>query len=244
LIANKANNINKMHQYPNFNDHQFINYEDPSKLYNWRTRVNPVFRLLDDKRWLDNFFEKGELALSCLSNFKNYAEEYQGDKDEGIGLVWYNATNGDTNAVFYEAGLNAHVFCTTHEINEKIISDFNAVGCIKIHNPNYFALDIMRSLGNCTQGISGSCIYANSRAFNRDTPNMKEILKKGDHLNNSEFFEEFRTSTIEHELFLKLEKYKYQNEHRMLWFSDTQIKDTIVIKCPDAVKYCERIEFV
>ncbi len=37
------------------------------------------------------------------------------------------------------------------------------------------------------------------------------------------------------ELFLKLDKYEYQNEYRLVWFSNEEIKNSIIVRCPEAV---------
>ena len=45
------------------------------------------------------------------------------------------------------------------------------------------------------------------------------------------------------ELFMKYKKYEHQQEHRLAWFSERKIKKGIVVQCPEAIQYCERVLF-
>ena len=45
------------------------------------------------------------------------------------------------------------------------------------------------------------------------------------------------------EAFIKLKKYSDQNEYRLVWFTGKNPTDHIIIKCPEAIQFCERIEF-
>lgn len=57
------------------------------------------------------------------------------------------------------------------------------------------------------------------------------------------FYKELAKATFERELFLKKDTYQYQNEYRMLWFVPDKIDASIIIKCPEAIRHCERIDF-
>ena len=41
--------------------------------------------------------------------------------------------------------------------------------------------------------------------------------------------------------FVKLTEYSHQGEYRFIWFAQGSEKDHLDIKCPDALKYCERL---
>lgn len=232
-----------MQDYINYTDHLFQNISDPTIAVNWRVRKRPVYRLMDDKQWLDNFFAHGELALSCLSKFRSYPDEVRGDKDEGDAMIWFENDKGDTHAFKYESGLNAYVFCTTLELNDQVAMDFNAVGAIKIHNPTYFGAEVMKSIPGCEQGIEGDCIYDDSRVYKGYSDKMKALLSTNNFLQNPALAQELMNAACERELFLKLKKYEAQKEFRMLWFTDQKVDSNIIIKCPDAVRFCERIDF-
>ena len=55
--------------------------------------------------------------------------------------------------------------------------------------------------------------------------------------------EELTQITLGVEMFMKHKKYEHQQEHRLLWFSEIQIDNGIVINCPEAIKYCDKIIF-
>lgn len=42
--------------------------------------------------------------------------------------------------------------------------------------------------------------------------------------------------------FLKQKKYQHQSEYRILWQTDREVKESIIINCPEAIKYCEKVE--
>jgi len=215
----------------------------PETQVHWRVRKKPVYRLLDNKQWLDNFFTDGELALSCLSKFRNYPDEIRGDREEGDAMIWFENDKGDTHAFKYESGLNSYVLCTTLELSDKVIKDFNAVGAIKIHNPTYFAAEIMQTIPDCQQGLEGDCIYDDSRVYQGYSDKMKAILSSNNYLRHPALIQELITAACERELFLKLKKYENQNEFRMLWIVDQEVGANLIIKCPNALRFCERIDF-
>jgi hypothetical protein len=198
---------------------------------------------LDNKQWLDNFFNDGEIALSCFSKFRNYADEIRGDKEEGDAMIWFENEKGDIHDFKYESGMNSYILCTTLELNDRVIRDFNAVGAIKIHNSTYFGAEIMQVIPACEQGIEGTCVYDDSRVYRGYSDRMKEILASDDYVNQPSFRNELMNAACERELFLKLKKYESQNEFRLLWFVDQPVASNLVVKCPGAIRFCERIDF-
>lgn len=209
---------------------------------NWRIKSNPVYRLLDNKQWLNNFFEKGELLLSSFSKFKLYPNEIQGDKREGDGMCYFEDSNGTTHAFQYEAGMNSFILSATEKIIEKIIKDFQAVGAIKILNTSLFALEISKKISYCYSGLEGRCNYSDSRVFKiNDNKKIAEMFAVKDYKVDQEFGYELQLLTKEYELFLKAKSYEDQNEYRLIWFTKEMVTSSLTIICPEAVEYCERI---
>lgn len=205
---------------------------------------SPIYRLLDNSQWLDNFFEKGEIMLSCFSKFKKYPNEIQGDKQEGNALAWFEDLTGDTIGFKYESGLNSFVMSTTCSPTEKIKTDFNAVGAIKINDSARFVNEINRTLAVCTGTLEGFCQYSNSRVFQlKDNTLLASLWKGIKSVNDPLFNLELQRQTAENELFLKHARYEYQNEYRAFWFMEEKVSESTVITCPACVKYCERINF-
>ncbi|MFV8467370.1 hypothetical protein [Flavobacterium sp. LB1P62] len=53
----------------------------------WLNRLNPIYRILSDIQYIDDFFVDGNIYLSSFKNFKKYDDEMQGDRTEGQNLV-------------------------------------------------------------------------------------------------------------------------------------------------------------
>jgi len=210
----------------------------------WKVKQNPVYRLLDNSQWLDAFFERGEIQLSCFQKFKHYPNEVQGDPNEGGALCWFDDLEGNTQGFKYEAGFNSYILSTTIEINDKIVGDFNAQGAIKILDTTAFALEISKRVHFCVGGMEGVCEYASGRAFHlKNNLKLREMMKIEGAVNTRQFRNELQIQTAEYELFLKEDKYQYQNEYRLIWLSGEKIDDSKIFECPEALQYCERIDF-
>ena len=100
-----------------------INYSSHIRSFGikWNIKIEPVYRLLDNDDYINNFFEKGEIMLSCFNNFKKNPDEMQGDKEEGQAIVGEFGNGPRNSHVIYESGLNAFVMSTTSKINDTII---------------------------------------------------------------------------------------------------------------------------
>ncbi|TRW25374.1 hypothetical protein FMM05_08710 [Flavobacterium zepuense] len=207
----------------------------------WHIKREPVYRLLDNVDYIENFFRDGEIMISCFNNFKKNPDEMQGDNQEGHAIVGEFGNSGFSNHIIYESGKNAYVMSTTKEITKKVIKDFNAVGAIKITNPAMFGHEIAKKLPFVNSGVEGSCDYETSRVHFLEGEAGK-ILNKLD-WNDPHSHQVFQEITMGMELFLKLEKYKHQQEYRFAWFSKTDVENSIIVKCPEASLLCEKIIF-
>lgn len=210
----------------------------------WNVKREPIFRIFDDVKWMENFFETGEIMLSCFDKFKNYEDEMQGDKDEGNGIVGGTDEKGNVSAVIYESGLNAYVMSTTTELTDEVKSDFNGKCAIKINNPTLFGLELSKKIPFVNSGLEGHCTYAKSRVHFLDNEiENNKMFQNLDFQNDPNSRELFKQITLGMELFLKLEKYKHQKEYRLIWFSKPNVKESIIINCPEAIQLCEKIYF-
>jgi hypothetical protein len=72
---------------------------------------------------------------------------------------------------------------------------------------------------------------------------IAELFKSKGYKVDEEFTYELQTMTQEYELFQKNESYKSQNEYRLIWFTTQPITNSLNIVCPEAIEYCERIDF-
>lgn len=221
-----------------------INYANSSLQLgiDWRIKRDPVYRLLDNITYAEKFFSTGEIMLSSFQKFKQYPNEIQGDVGEGHGFAHSEDLEGNTHIVVYESGENGYVMSTTKILNKEIITDFNSTCAIKINNPTMFGLELCKKIPFVSSGVEGECIYTESKitAYKNEYEKFKGFDFERNRVASEAVFREI-TSGIE--LFSKLNQYKNQNEYRFIWFSDYPILDTIVVKCPEASKYCELIKF-
>lgn len=221
-----------------------INYTHKISSYHvtWLQRINPIYRILSDLQYLEDFFENGNIFLSSFKNFKGYDDEMQGDFSEGNLLVGGFDGKDKSHYISYEGGVNAYVLCATNFLNNKVIKDFNGVGAIKIKDSVNFGKEIARKLPYVNTGIEGDCIYRDSKVRTLENEQNK-IFQKIDFKDSISMKEEISKITLGIELFLKHKKYEHQQEHRLLWFSEVQIDNGIFIHCPEAINYCEKIIF-
>lgn len=212
--------------------------------FDWNLKIDPVYRILDDEKWMNNFFETGEIMLSCFKNFKKNPDEMQGDKNEGEGIIGGEDGKGNHNYVIYDSGMKAYIMSTTRDLTDKVKKDFDGKCAIKIHNPTLFAFEISKKIPFCTSGLEGSCNYESYRTYILSKELSENIAFQNiDFQNDPYSSEKLKAITMGNELFLKLKKYIHQREYRLIWFSNQEVNESILIKCPEAVKFCEPVLF-
>ncbi|MBK8362807.1 MAG: hypothetical protein IPL24_03760 [Bacteroidetes bacterium] len=189
-------------------------------------------------------FETGEIMLSCFNNFRNYPDEMIGDKEEGHAIIGANDGDGNLNAIIYESGMDAYIMSATNVITEKVVSDFKATCALKINHPTLFGLELSKKIPFVSSGLEGNCNYSESRIkFLDNQLSQNRRFSSIDWKNDPNAKVYLSQITMGIEIFLKLEKYKHQQEYRMVWFSNRAIKESIIIQCPEAIEYCERLIF-
>lgn len=212
--------------------------------YNWSVRQRPIYRLLDKIEYIDNFFETGEIQLSCFNIFKKYKNEIQGDKDEGKAMLFVDAPEGKQVGMYYQSGINSYVLSTTKEPTSENIKDFNAVGAIKILNPVSFAIEIARKLPYFVGGVEGECKYVEERILSKkmdEKDSSSFNIEKFTNIQNQ--FELLNKYSQNDETFLKLMKYKPQDEYRLVWYVNNNIDKHLIIKSPEASDFCDKVIF-
>ncbi|WP_371569761.1 hypothetical protein [Flavobacterium frigidarium] len=197
---------------------------------------------MSDIQYIEDFFVNGNIYLSSFKNFKKYEDEMQGDRTEGHNLVGGFNGKDSSQYVSYEGGVNAYVLCATSSLNENVIKDFKGVGAIKIKDSVNFGKEIARKLPFVKTGIEGDCIYGDSKVQTLENEQNK-VFQDIDFKNPVLIKEELSQITLGVEMFMKHNKYKHQQEHRLLWLSEVQIDSGVVIHCPEAIKYCDKIIF-
>lgn len=208
----------------------------------WGYKIDPVYRIVGENEYLDDFFENGNIFISSFENFKSYDDEMQGDISEGQSLIGGFDKEGNGNHIFYEGGVQAFILCTTNILSEAVIKDFNGVGAVKINNSVLFAREIAKKLPFVSTGIEGDCIYVDSKVQHL-AGEQNELFQKINFADPRMIHQKVTALSSGVELFMKYKKYEHQQEHRLAWFSEKKIKRGIVVNCTEAIEHCEKIIF-
>lgn len=210
----------------------------------WTRKLNPVYRILGKREQIEDFFINGNIYLSCFKKFKLNSDEMQGDISEGESLIGGFGKGGGTNHIFFETGMNAYVICGTNILTNKVKSDFSGQGAIKINNSEMFGIEIAKKLGNVTFGIEGDCIYGESKLQLLENESKENFLfQNTDFTDTPKIKDNIVLISRGLEMFMKYKKYEHQQEHRFLWLTEDDIEDGIILNCPEAIKYCDKIIF-
>lgn len=209
----------------------------------WRTLLPPVYRYLP-QQYVDAFFDRGELRLSSLSQFAKHTDEARSDGEEGQSMI-SSQGGGRQFSAFVMGGHQSYVLCGSYILSKAIMTKFS--GCdavIEISNVPEFALSIARQLAGYTSGISGYCIYANSRILVRHVDGDPFPLPADpkEEIPMERMFSAMESASQGEDLFLKKNTYAYQAEYRLIWNLDKPPDDSIIISSREAVRYCRRVD--
>lgn len=207
----------------------------------WRVLLPPVYRYLPE-RFVDGFFETGELRLSTIAQFKSHKDEARLDQREGFSLVrgigggrelWASITHSE----------NSFVLCGSFIRSRAIMDRFEgSEAAIEIFNVPDFALEVARQLVGFQNGISGYCIYGDSMMLAREVGNDPFPLPNdGGDIPMERLLQAVNLSGQNEQMFLKHSDYVYQAEYRMIWNVDVAPKEPIIISAPRARKFCRKL---
>jgi hypothetical protein len=202
----------------------------------------PVYRYLPEE-FVGRFFETGELRLSSFSLFSKHSDEARGDRDEGKTTVSVQG-GGRQLSAFLVGGQQCYVLCGSFILSHSIMSKFSRCNAaIEITNVADFAFEVSRQLAGFTSGLSGYCIYADSRILVRHVESDPFPLppdpKSGIPIEG--IFEAASNAAQDEDLFVKHQKYAYQAEYRLIWNLDKTPLEHITVVAPNARKYCRKV---
>ena len=208
----------------------------------WRVLLPPVFRYLP-RMYVERFFESGELRLSSFSQFSKHKDEARGDREEGNSLV-SSKGGGRQFLAAVGGGHKSYVLCGSFTLSGAIMSKFS--GCdaaFEITDVPNFAFAVARQLAGFTSGISGYCIYADSRMLIRNIDNDPFPLpaNPGEGIPMETIFQATAAAGQGEDLFLKQSKYAYQAEYRLIWHLDKPPHDSLIVVAPDARQFCRQV---
>jgi hypothetical protein len=208
--------------------------------------VSPFLYRYENQEFIDRFFETGEILISCFNQYSKYEDNQLGDKSEGFAHNFGNMSNGLTVSTVTTIGMNAYCFCASTILDSELFKTFKRNSVFRINDPINFILQIEKSLNRVFEVLYGNCIYLENKMLIKEIPafNMDDL--KVENESNNISFDKLMAATSPlngpEQFFLKKMIYQKQSEYRIIWNTDREVKTPVIIKCPEAIKYCEKIE--
>ena len=208
--------------------------------------VPPYLYRYENQNFVDDFFDKGDLYFSSFKQYKTYEDNELGDKSEGTTMNFGHAANDKTIGTMTTVGFNDYCFCTATILDKELAKKFKRDTAFRIKDPINFILEINRSLPRVREVLYGNCIYLTKKIIQKRIPAVELNKLKDDQDPNKISFEKLMTASAPihgpESYFLKKIDYQHQNEYRIIWKTDRAVNEGIVLNCPEAKNYCERID--
>jgi hypothetical protein len=203
--------------------------------------ITPFLYRYENQNFIDHFFETGELMISCFSQYIKHPDNELGDSGEGSVV---SHVHSDSASIFsvYAVGSNAYTFCLSTILSKTLIEKFSRNSVFMIKDVVGFMHEIQRSIPRVNEMLLGNCIYAPDRTLSiKKEFTINDIETDG----GSPTFSLDKILSINNDpeaFFIKKLKYQHQNEYRLIWNTDRLVKEPLIINCPEAIKYCEKID--
>jgi hypothetical protein len=210
---------------------------------NYNICTPTLFRFLDTK-YSELFFKDGSLRLSSFSKFKKHTDEQRFDDKEGKSFFVHRTSHNGGQSITARAthGINAYVLCATMRCDKGLMNSFNSNSYIRINNSTQFGMAIAKHIPGLISAFEGPCLYQDKKIIDKDlgyinlnrftNPNTKEVDKNA--------INDFLVSKMGHyPLFLKEKSFAHQSEYRFVWITRQKETDSIDIKVPEAIKFCD-----
>ena len=199
----------------------------------------------ENQQYIDLFFETGKILISAFQVYKSYDDNQLGDFDEGKSTFVHNTIDEEiikSNATGHmESGKKSYCFCTSTILDKKLFNTFKRNSVFRIKDVGNFGMEISKSIeGTTNEMFFGNCIYLYERVLKEKVGTLAVRFQPTEtNIKSSEIFSgSLFGSKL---LFVKLIKYQSQSEYRMLWPTLMNVNCSLVLDCPEALKYCEKI---
>jgi hypothetical protein len=190
---------------------------------------------------VDTFFEGGSLRLSSFRKFRKNPDEERGDIFEGRVNMEITSPNAH-HAICAINGQEAYILSTSVIESEELKVVFGADSGFRILDPLAFADCVSRQIAGFLGGCQGLCIYRDHIMMQKkDSASMRAPESYASPEEWAGDYEKYISKQAVDAFFVKRAKYSRQGEYRFIWFAQGQEKDYLDIKCPDAIKHCERL---
>jgi hypothetical protein len=205
--------------------------------------IPPVVYRYMPQRYIDEFFATGRLMLSSFAKFKQHADEQRGDDQEGLNVI----TGIGENLTVWKAtqhGTHSLVLSTSVRGDEGLMRQFGCDGYFRIVETHYFGRAIGECIQGYTDGLEGFCTYKDHHLIRQKIPasiagtitsvpqddtGLEKAIAMADGLGGVEVF------------FSKRRQYEHQAEYRIIWNLSHEVDSSIIVECPDAIQYCEKV---
>lgn len=207
------------------NVHADVTYE-----HEFDTLTNPSGPLIkmSQKKYIDSFFSDGTIQLGTLSFYSSLQHKEQGDNSEG-SLIIVGQNNKMTAFAEISSGFDNYLFCCYDGIPEtSLLSDFGYDSFFIINDPVSFSFEISKKI-QCKSSFSSRCIYKRDKVL---------IGKTSDDFNFNVISDRLSELVGKTKYFLKPLSYSKQKEYRFMWQMPHDVLSPLIIKCPEAIKYC------
>jgi len=208
--------------------------------------VPPYLYRYENQEFIDDFFEKGDLLISSFTQYKKYQDNKLGDASEGTTFNFGHTENDKTVGTVTTVGQNSYCFCTSTIMNKNLFSVFKRNSVFRIKDPINFILQIEKSLNRVVEVMFGNCIYLDRKMIIKNIPAVDLEKLKADDKTDNISFEKLMAATAPlngpEQFFLKKIEHQEQCEYRILWHTDRPVNEPVIIKCPEAAKFCEKID--
>lgn len=181
------------------------------------------------KKYVDSFFEDGTLKLGNFSYYNQYDHDEIGDQAEG-SFILVGQSHSRTVIAEIGSGFNHYIFCCyTGNPDSECMEKFGYDSGIIINNVKGFANAISKQI-KAKSYLFAKCVYnrdkvligKNEKDFNEISARLKNLTNNGKY-------------------FIKPDKYSNQSEFRFTWKMDSDINTPKIIRCPEAIQFCERL---
>jgi len=182
---------------------------------------------------VDAFFQSGSLRLGTFRYYNKFDHGEIGDTQEG-SFILVGRCPPKTAFVEISGGFNYYVFCCFNgELDGECLQRFGYNSGFRITDVAGFSAAIQKQIRAIPTGTNFSrCAYSKDKVVAGKTdPNFNLGIMSARLLNLAN----------EAKYFVKPNKYAHQSEFRFIWQMPEDVETPLDIKCPEAVKFCERI---
>lgn len=217
-------------QPQDFQPHMLVTPVNEADIHRMEVPKKPIVKMAK-KEHVESFFETGTIQLGSYEYYNNFDHGEIGDEKEGE-FILIGERDNFTVAVKIADGFDNYLLCTYQgEPDPETLEKFGYDSGFIIIDPVGFANAIQKALGAQRHEFA-SCVYSQHKAYRGEIqPGFSPL-----HIDHrtSEV-----VSTARH--FIKPDQYAHQQEFRFTWKMPHDVREPLLLACPEAVQYCERL---